>query len=295
MRRPGTRYSDGGGLLLVTRGGSPWLNIALEEAIALKAGEWGVAIARVWLQGPAVVVGYSLPLCGEADCGLARRLGVPVVRRFTGGGAVYHDWGNLNLALAVPRRLGVDELLGLGTGAMVRALGLLGVEARVENEGDVAVGPCKVSGSAAGVKLRSSLYHATLLVDVDSSLVRRLTPGRPERVERGEVTPVKYRPCSLRELGYSVSVAGAARALAWAAEEALGPLRPPTPGELREILGLAEGLCREKYTGPRYTLEPSEAECVEPETLESPEALGEAPGADEEYGGVRSPAAGRGR
>jgi len=294
LRRPSTPSGSGEAVLLVTRGGSPWMNLALEEALAVKAGEWGVAAARVWLQGPAVVVGYSLGLCSEVDCGLALRLGVPVVRRFTGGGAVYHDWGNLNLALAFPERLGVDALLGRGTGAMLRALRLLGVEARVENEGDVAVEGCKVSGSAAGVKLRSSLYHATLLVDVDSRLVTRLTPGRPERVERGEVTPVKYRPCSLRELGYNVSLAGAAEALAAAAEEALGPLRPPTPRELGELLGLARELCREKYSTGRYTLQPGEASCVEPATLESPRQLN-VEAADEEYGGVRSPGAGRGR
>ncbi len=275
--------------LLVTRGGSPWMNLAIEEALVVKSGEWGVPLARVWIQGPAVVVGYSLPFCSEADCRLARLLGVPVVRRFTGGGAVYHDWGNLNLALAVPRRLGVEALLSLGTGAMLEALRLLGVRAWVENEGDIVVGGCKVSGSAAGVKVRSSLYHATLLVDTDSGLVRRLTPGRPERVERGEVTPAKYRPCSLRELGFEASIDGAVRALVTAAERAMGALRPASRDELQELLALASRLCREKYSTAKYTLDPGEARCEEPETIEYPEAPGIAVGADEEYGGVRSP------
>ena len=180
------------------RGGSPQYNLALEEAImeAVNEGELPCA-ARFWVNTPSVVIGYSLEECLEVNCDEARRLRVPVVRRFTGGGAVYHDLGNLNITLAIPRRLGVGEIYSLGTGIIIKALGDIGIQAHVENLSDVVVGAHKVSGSAAAIKSSSSLYHATLLIDANLDLMGRLLKPRLDRVERGEVTPAKYNPINL--------------------------------------------------------------------------------------------------
>ena len=263
--------------VLFAVGGSPWLNLAMEEALANATGRGGFAAARVWLHWPAVVVGYTLGLCEEVDCRLAADLGVPVVRRFTGGGAVFHDLGNINVTIAVPVRLGVSLIYRIGTSLVLEALRVLGLRGRVENEGDVAVDGCKVSGSAAGIKRRSSLYHATFLVSSDMELLRRITKPRIDRVLRGEVNPVKYRPCSLAELGYSVSIQEAARALAEAALGAVEGYEEPPPGFSRSLLEAAGELCP-RYTSGGFTLPTPQPRCEPPQLADGPESLAAARG-----------------
>ncbi len=178
------------------------LGLALEEA-ALASGK---PFILVWRQDKSIVIGRLQEWCGEVDCIAARRLGVPIYRRVSGGGSVYHDLGNLNLSLVCPRRLGVDDLYGLGIGLVLALLGLLGFDAGVFNSNDVAVGGWKVSGSSAYSSRRGSLFHATLLVEADLSLLHMLLRPPLWRVERGLVHRVKYRPGNLSSLDPSVVV-----------------------------------------------------------------------------------------
>ena len=230
-------------LLLMHRGGSPQFNLALEEALLDYASEHEAWILRVWIQGPAVVIGRTLQACEEVDCDEALRLGVPVVRRVSGGGAVYHDWGNINVSLFIPRRIPVDELYRRGTGLIIEALEILGVKAHVENRNDVVVSGVKVSGSAAALRASASLVHATLLVNADLGAMRRIIRPRMDRVLRGEVTPAKYNPGNLRDLA-GISVREAVEALLQAAPLELE--RSPIP---REALERARSYYRHRYSG----------------------------------------------
>lgn len=266
-----------GGVVIVERGGSPQFNLALEEALLEAVGRWGLVVVRVWVNPRSVVVGYGLDPCEEVECGEARRLGVPVVRRISGGGAVYHDYGNVNFSLFLPGRRGVDRLYRLGTSIVVGALSRLGLKAHVENVNDVVVGSWKVSGSAAAIRAGSSLFHATLLVSADLNTLRRLVKPRLDRVLRGEVTPAKYNPANLSDLKPGVTVESAVNALLEAAYGALGltvrgPCRDPRslvgPAYLR-----ASQLYKSKYSRPGWTyvgpawLEAPSGRCLEASSL----------------------------
>ncbi len=127
----------------------------------------------LWRNRPAVVVGCYQNICREVPVGALRRRGIPVVRRITGGGTVYHDLGNLNYTFITSAEGGVDYNRFLGP--VVEALRAVGVPARKNNVCDIAIGEEKISGSAqrsAGGRL---LHHGTLLFQSDLEAVDRLT------------------------------------------------------------------------------------------------------------------------
>ena len=74
----------------------PAYNLALEEIMAEQADE---PFAMIWRNRPSVIIGRNQNACREFDGAFVREHGVAVVRRTTGGGAVYHDLGNLNYTI----------------------------------------------------------------------------------------------------------------------------------------------------------------------------------------------------
>ncbi|MDM7274599.1 MAG: lipoate--protein ligase family protein [Thermoprotei archaeon] len=222
---------------------SPPVNVALEEVLLerVRAGLRG-DVVRIWVNPPSIVIGYSLKPCEEVRCGEAARMGVPVVRRVSGGGAVYHDYGNLNVSIirSSPNMKRLDEVYGEATSIIVGALKLLGVEARVENGNDVVVSGYKVSGTAAALKGGGYLVHSTLLVASNMEVLKALIKPRLDRVLRGEVTGSKYNPGNLMDIA-GVNLREALEALHSALEYAYGPLEESgvSRGEISEALSLA--------------------------------------------------------
>lgn len=189
--------------LVVEQSRSPVWNLALEEALLDSVARgWRPRVFRIWINARSIIIGRGLHPCEEVYCSKAQRLGIPIIRRSSGGGAVYHDEGNLNITLIerTNGRIPVDEAYRRGTSIITRALARLGIESWVENTSDTVVAGWKVSGSAAHIKHHAYLYHATLLVEADTETLHRVIKPRLDRVERGEVTPAKYRPRNLKDL-----------------------------------------------------------------------------------------------
>jgi lipoate-protein ligase A len=195
----------------------PRENLALEEAILRAVGEGREPpTLRLWRNPRCVVIGRGQDPEAEVDLAAARKLGIPVVRRPSGGGAVYHHPGNLNFSLFLPltgrwRSAAGSRayLASLLADSLSRRFGLL-AEARA---GDVYVRGMKVSGSAQ-LRRRALLHHGTLLLWPDEvpfgELLLALRPGyRP----RG----VASRPAPTGDLstllGRRVSVEAGLRAL----------------------------------------------------------------------------------
>ncbi len=172
--------------------------LALDEVLLNRVSSgFREGVVRAWVNPPSIVIGAGLRVCEEVYCSVASKLGIPVYRRISGGGAVYHDHGNVNISLILSGNYTVDDVYELGLGFMLRVLSRLGVKGWVENVNDIIVGGFKVSGSSAYIKPNASLYHATLLVDSDIGLLRSLIKPRLDRVARGEVSPAKYNPGNL--------------------------------------------------------------------------------------------------
>ncbi len=185
---------------------------------------------RLWRNDPCVVVGRSQVADAEVDAAACRELGVPVLRRFTGGGAVYHDPGNLNITIVLglddprladrPWLARVPGLYQLFLEPLAAAVTSLGLPAEATDR-DLLVAGAKVSGVAAWIGRTSLLVHGTLLVDADLVALDRVlagpgAPGNP-RWER-----TRSRRSTVTSLARALAANPAAReALAAAADEAV--------------------------------------------------------------------------
>ncbi|WP_126451055.1 lipoate--protein ligase family protein [Sulfodiicoccus acidiphilus] len=178
----------------------PYLNLALDEVAVRRFLE---PFLRIWMNSEAVVMGVSSSLSAEVNLSEVRREGVPLARRFSGGGTVFHDSGNLNYSIVVPRSLvgdwGPELLYGRLLTAVLKALMNLGAEPEVRNQTDVVVKGRKVSGNAGYFTSTSNLLHGTVLLSSNLDKMRRLLRIPPLNA-KSTADPVKYRVGNLIDL-----------------------------------------------------------------------------------------------
>ncbi|CAA7601537.1 Biotinyl protein ligase (BPL) and lipoyl protein ligase (LPL), catalytic domain [Acididesulfobacillus acetoxydans] len=148
-----------------------------------KVRESGQARLLLWQAGfPAVVLGRSQVMEKEVYEEECRVRGVPVLRRASGGGAVFQMPGVFNYSLILPEksRLSIRGGFRLGTGLIQDVLRRLGLESALQGVSDVTVGGRKISGNAVAQVNRVLLVHGTLLAEMDMSLLEACL-RRPSR------------------------------------------------------------------------------------------------------------------
>lgn len=183
-------------------------NLASDEALARSSALDRRAVLRLWWGGPpTVVLGRSETPEQAADLIACQRLGVPVISRVTGGGAVLQTPGVLNYSLTAPAPPTYDlgAIFALGIHLVIGTLTRLGVSASACGTSDVAVGDRKISGNAMARRWGGLLLHGTLLADLDLELVEACLrhPPREPAYRRGR----RHRDflTSLRALGVFAS------------------------------------------------------------------------------------------
>jgi lipoate-protein ligase A len=169
-----------GGRLLDVTLGDPRSNVALEEALFRRLQG---PVLRVWDNQRCVVIGRAQLAGLETDLGACMARGVPVVRRFTAGGAVYHGPGNINWSFLEPRsgRDGEGRVFDAKgvfmsfAGRVVAALAGCGVDCIFEPPNRLVTAEGKISGMAAYQSSSGVICHGTLLADADLEEVEELT------------------------------------------------------------------------------------------------------------------------
>ena len=177
----------------------PAFNLALEECLLqwLPADHPGLFL--LWQNAPSVIVGRHQVTLDEIDSDFVRRRGLPVVRRMTGGGAVYHDLGNLNFSFMenAHGRKTVDFARYLRP--VCEALAGLGVRASLSGRNDLEAGGRKISGSAQSLRQGRILHHGTLLFDANPGMVAGALNVDPEKFRSKSTKSVRSRIGNIRD------------------------------------------------------------------------------------------------
>jgi lipoate-protein ligase A len=184
-------------MLILDPVAEPAFNLAAEQYLHQEASGH---ILRLWRNTPCVVIGRHQIPCMEVRLMEAQRRGVPVLRRATGGGAVYHDLGNINYTLAKPLEKGEGIDFDRTLTPVLAALTSLGIPAEHRGRGDVRLRGLKISGSAAGIWRGRVIHHGTLLYDADLGALEALLEvgGAPGFEARG-IRSIRSRVCNLKD------------------------------------------------------------------------------------------------
>ncbi|KAI8368161.1 uncharacterized protein BYT42DRAFT_585514 [Radiomyces spectabilis] len=145
-----------------------YTNLAIEEWL-LRDTEPNQYILYLWRNTPCVVVGRNQNPFKECNLRFMQQHGIPLVRRRSGGGAVYHDMGNSIYTIYMPR----EEFSRKANAELVsRALQQLDIPAYVNERHDITVDGHKVSGSAYKIISARAYHHGTMLIDTDTQMLK---------------------------------------------------------------------------------------------------------------------------
>ena len=240
--------------LLLTGDRSAFDNMAIDEAIlrSVVADKVPSTLRFYGWQPSAVSIGYFQGIEQEVDLAACRARGVDVIRRLTGGGAVFHDHdGEITYSLAVkdshPKiSRKVLDSYGVLCGGLVAGFQQLGIDAAFKPINDIIVNGKKISGNAQTRRFGGVLQHGTLLCDVNPQLMFTLLKVPNEKIRDKLIQGVAERVTSIRrELGV-VDKEAVIRAMSAGFERVLGI--ELVPGTLSDAeLALAERIKAERY------------------------------------------------
>ena len=168
----------------------PGFNLALEQVVMRRTAEpafW------LWRNSRSVIIGRNQDVAAEVDLAAARRCAVPVYRRTSGGGAVYHDLGVCNFTFVLPEDASVAHALS-GFVALLECTDL------TTSHNDVLAGGSKIAGTAQQISDGRRLFHGCLLYDADLAMLARLLTPSQKKLRRHGVASVRSRVENLRAL-----------------------------------------------------------------------------------------------
>ncbi len=138
-----------------------YFNLAAEEYLL---EHFSSDVFMLWQNDSSVIIGKNQNIQAEVNLDFARENNIKVVRRHTGGGAVYHDAGNLNLTF-----IETDDRPDFGkyTKRILDILAAIGIQAQADDRQSIYIDGLKISGCAQFIRKNKVLFHATLLFSSD--------------------------------------------------------------------------------------------------------------------------------
>lgn len=176
----------------------PFFNLSAEEYLLREKSE---DFFLLWRNEPCVVIGKNQVAADEINRGYVRARSLPVVRRITGGGAVYHDRGNLNFSFIQNGEADRVELCR----PVIDILRSIGVVAEISGRNDILVGGRKISGTAMCSRGGRSLFHGTLLINSDLDALSKALRADENKLMGHGVKSVRSRVANLSEYTEEVS------------------------------------------------------------------------------------------
>lgn len=171
---------------------NPYFNLALEEYI-FKTFGMNEDFIILWQNDKTIVIGRHQNTIEEINSDFVNENGINVVRRITGGGAVYHDLGNLNFSFIT----GYDKNDKIDyekyTIPVINALGKLGIKAELSGRNDLTIDGKKFSGNAQCLHKGRILHHGTLLFNSDLNVVSNALNVKADKIKSKGIKSVRSR------------------------------------------------------------------------------------------------------
>ena len=228
----------------------PYQNLAVEEYLTFHT-EPGECILYLWQNAHTVVIGRNQNCWKECRVSELEADGGHLVRRLSGGGAVYHDLGNLNFTFCMCKEdADVDRQLQV----IIEAVASFGLTAEKTGRNDVAINGQKFSGNAFFDSKGCYYHHGTLLLNVDTaSMSRFLNPSKAKLQSKG-VDSVRSRVVNLSSLCPEITVDTMKQAMFTEFSKVYGLPAVPLCAERLEQTAIQDG--RERFSSERWKYGP---------------------------------------
>lgn len=218
-----------------SEGFDPYANLALEKYL-LDSVEEDQCILYLWQNQNTVVIGKNQNAWAECRVANLEADGGKLARRLSGGGAVFHDLGNLNFTFLVPENLyDLDKQLAV----IQQACLLAGIPTEKSGRNDILAEGRKFSGNAFYHAGGKAYHHGTILIDVDTQKLQKYLSPPKAKLESKGVTSVRSRVVNLKELLPSLTCQQMKEYMCQAFAQVYGltpaVLCPPAPERLSSV------------------------------------------------------------
>ncbi len=176
----------------------PQFNLALEEYVFSELSQFD-EIFLLWVNKPAIIVGKNQNTIEEINVDYTKEKDIDVVRRLSGGGAVYHDLGNLNYTIISKNDHSVAFNFETFSKPVIEVLAELGVEAEFTGRNDITIDGRKFCGNAQYINKDRVLHHGAILFDVDLNVLGSALKVSKDKIESKGIKSVRSRVTNVVE------------------------------------------------------------------------------------------------
>ncbi len=184
-------------MLLINRiSTDPYFNIAAEEYVFRNIEEDTVML---WRSKPSLIIGKHQNPIQEINLTYAHKYNIPIIRRISGGGTVFHDLGNLNFSFTAKGKEGKLIDFKKYLQPIIQALATIGVKAEITGKNNLSISGKKISGNAAHVYKNKSLHHGTLLFSTEMSALKESLKTTQAVLESNAVASIPAKTTNIQQ------------------------------------------------------------------------------------------------
>lgn len=186
----------------------PYYNVALEHQLLLEAND--DTLLFLWQNSPSVIFGRNQNLFAEVDRQYLKENNIIPVRRFSGGGAVFQDLGNLNFTfITKEKNIENDKYLKV----IINALNSLNIKCEFSGRNDILTNGKKFSGHAYYTSDDNYLYHGTIMVDVNLDMLTKVLKPSFLKLNSKAIDSVRSRVVNLSQINNEITTQRIEKAL----------------------------------------------------------------------------------
>lgn len=177
---------------------NPYFNLALEEYVfdsLPRQNEYFM----LWQNRNAIIIGKHQNTIEEINIPFVEEHQIKVVRRLSGGGAVYHDLGNLNFTFIADANESTKIDMAKFCLPVVKALAHIGIDAQISGRNDITIDGKKFSGNSQYVKKNRVMHHGTLMFNSNLTMLSQALKVAPDKVESHGVKSVRSRVTNISD------------------------------------------------------------------------------------------------